>query len=100
MVRHWVLVPAFGGSNPSSPAMIVTYTTENSTYLLDSDIELALKNTPDWGDHFEIEYIGDTSNKTSEEVLYLLEEACTQLGITPMTPSEIEAFIAQINQRL
>ena len=21
MVRHWILVPAFGGSNPSSPAM-------------------------------------------------------------------------------
>lgn len=22
MVRHWVLVPAFGGSNPSSPARL------------------------------------------------------------------------------
>lgn len=73
---------------------------KRTDYLLDDEIELALKDTPDWGDHFEIEYVGDMNGKSSADVLQLLEDACRKLGITPMTPGEIEAFIEQINQHL
>jgi len=73
---------------------------QRTDYLLDDGTEIALKNTPDWGYHFEIEYVGDTSQMTSSEVLPLLERACARLGITPMIPQEIEEFIANINRNL
>lgn len=70
-----------------------------TNYLLKNDIEVSLKHTPDWGYHFEIEYVGDDEGCSSEEILRLLEEECHILGITPMSPEEIKVFIQNINKK-
>jgi adenylate cyclase class IV len=70
-----------------------------TNYFLKNGIEVALKHTPDWGYHFEIEYIGEDTNLSSEEILQLLEKECYVLGIRPMSPGEIKDFIRTINER-
>lgn len=60
------------------------------------DTVISLKNTPDFGPHFEIEMkaknISDARKKKKE-----LMQVCRELGLTPMTPKQIRELIVKVN---
>lgn len=70
-----------------------------TNYLLDNGVEISMKHTPDWGYHFEIEYVREDQALNSEEILQVLKDECHALGIQPMSPDEIKTFIRGINER-
>ena len=67
-----------------------------TNYLLNNDLEISMKHTPDWGYHFEIEYVREDQTLNSEEILQILKDECYALGIQPMSPDEIKKFIREI----
>lgn len=58
--------------------------------------EIALKYTPDWGYHFEVEKIVNDIDEV-DAARSELEDLCRELSIIPMTPAEIRTKITEIN---
>lgn len=60
------------------------------------DTVISLKNTPDFGPHFEIEKkaknISDAKSIKNE-----LKKVCKELGLVPMTPKQIRELIVKVN---
>ncbi len=64
------------------------------------DVNIAIKHTPDWGYHFEIEKVIDSHShayNVGKTRKYLID-FCKSLGITPMTKSELTNFLNSINK--
>ena len=70
-----------------------------TNYFLENGLEISMKHTPDWGYHFEIEYMREDQALNSEQILRLLEDECRILGLRPMSPNEIKHFIRTINKK-
>ena len=70
-----------------------------TNYFLENGLEISVKHTPDWGYHFEIEYMREDQALNSEQILRLLEDECRILGLQPMSPDEIKDFIRKINEK-
>ena len=70
-----------------------------TNYFLKNGYEISMKHTPDWGYHFEIEYMREDQALNSEEILRALKDECRALGVQPMAPDEIKKFIREINER-
>ena len=70
-----------------------------TNYFLENGLEISMKHTPDWGYHFEIEYMREDKALNSDEILQILMDECHALGIQPMSPNEIKEFIRGINER-
>ena len=68
-------------------------------YLKDFDVELAIKYTPDFRYHFEIEYIGNNIGQEDEIKTYL-KSVCVKLGIVPLEEKELAKKIREIKKRL
>lgn len=66
--------------------------------LNDLDVEIALKYTPDFQHHFEIEYIGDQFEEIDEIKAYL-RGVCEKFGIIPLDEWELDKRIKEIKAR-
>jgi len=63
--------------------------------------EIALKHTPDWGFHFEIEAVIEAVTDAEAKANRLkqkLYQLCDELDIVPMTPKQIKEKIEDINK--
>lgn len=69
---------------------------KRENFILDDlDVEIALKYTPDFRYHFEIEYIGDPA-VSEENVKQHLRHVCKKLNITPMEEEELREKVRKI----
>ena len=68
-------------------------------HMKDLDVELALKHSPNFQYHFEIEYLGKKI-KSEEKIKQYLKEVCGKFGITPLTEEELAKKIQEIKKDL
>lgn len=68
-------------------------------HLKDLDVELALKHSPSFQYHFEIEYLGEKI-KSEDEIKGYLKEVCKKFEIVPLTEEELAQKIREIKKGL
>jgi|GEM_PF-1378791 len=67
-------------------------------YLLKNGIQLSLKYTPDFGYHFEIESIVNSSKKINK-TKKLLTNFCQKHFLTPLNEDDMKKIIIKINKK-
>lgn len=62
------------------------------------DISIAIKYTPDWGYHFEVEKMSKSSMSDQQRTREDLLSFCQTLNIYPMTEEELARFLVSIKR--
>ena len=62
------------------------------------ELEIALKWSQDWSYHFEMEFVTDDNSKV-EELKKQLHVIASEIGLTPMTESQLEDYITNLRKK-